>query len=89
MLFPRLAKQELNLLRERMNTNKELNLILNEENTEIKTLEDISGLPQNIIDDFKKIKNMNANTNPGRKIKNDSMKKIFELLKKNDAHFKT
>ena len=88
MLFPRLTKIELDLLKERMNTNKELNLILNEENTEIKTLEDISGVPQSIIDDFRKIKNMNTNTNPGRKIKNESMNKIFSLLKNKKAKFK-
>jgi len=31
---------------------------------------------------------MNANTNPGRKIKNESMNKIFSLLKNKKAKFK-
>lgn len=88
MLFPRLEKKELNLLKKRIQTNKELNLILNEENTVIKTLEDISGIPKSIINMMKSLKKENLNKNPARKNYKESMIEIFNLLKNKNAHFK-
>tara|TARA_B100000945_G_C20418274_1_gene616327 strand:- start:333 stop:1322 length:990 start_codon:yes stop_codon:yes gene_type:complete len=88
MLFPRLEKNELNLLKTKTQTNKELNLIFNEENTIIKTLEDISGIPRNLINIIKSLKKKNLNKNPAKKNYKESMIKIFNLLKNKDAHFK-
>jgi hypothetical protein len=87
MFFPRLEKNELQNLKNRTNTNKELNLLLNEDNVYIKTIDDLKNLPKEIKIMMKSLKLENLNINPNRRNYKNTMIKIFELLKEDKISF--
>ena len=87
MLFPRLEKNELEDLKKRKNTNKELNLLLSEDNVYIKTIDDLKNLPENIKNMMKSLKLKNLNINPNRNNYKNTMIKIFELLSEDKISF--
>ena len=87
MLFPRLEKIELEDLKKRTKTNKELNLLLNEDNVYIKTIDDLKNLPEEIKIMMKSLKLENLNINPNRQNYKNTMIKIFQLLEENKISF--
>lgn len=87
MLFPRLEKNELEDLKKRKNTNKELNLLLSEDNVYIKTIDDLKNLPEDIKNMMKSLKLKNLNINPNRNNYKNTMIRIFELLKEDKISF--
>ena len=87
MLFPRLKKIELENLKKRTKTNKELNLLLNEDNVYIKTIDDLKNLPEEIKIMMKSLKLENLNINPNRQNYKNTMIKIFQLLEENKISF--
>ena len=88
MLFPRLEKNELDDLKKRTKTNKELNLLLNEDNVYIKTIDDLKNLPKEIKIMMKSLKLKNLNKNPNKRNYKNAMFKIFQLLEENKISFK-
>ena len=87
MFFPRLEKKELENLKTRTNTNKELNLLFNEDNVYIKTIDDLKNLPNEIKIMMKSLKLENLNINPNRRNYKNTMIKIFELLSEDKISF--
>ena len=87
MLFPRLEKIELEDLKKRTKTNKELNLLLNEDNVYIKTIDDLKNLPEEIKIMMRSLKLENLNINPNRHNYKNTMIKIFQLLEENKISF--
>ena len=88
MLFPRLEKIELEDLKKKTKTNKELNLLLNEDNVYIKTLDDLKNLPKEIKIMMRSLKLKNLNINPNKRNYKNTMIKIFQLLEENKISFK-
>ena len=87
MFFPRLEKNELENLKNRTKTNKELNLLFNEDNVRIKTIDDLINLPDEIKSMMKSLKLKNLNINPDKSNYKKAVSKIFRLLKENKIYF--
>ena len=87
MFFPRLEKNELENLKNRTKTNKELNLLFNEDNVRIKTIDDLINLPDEIKSMMKSLKLKNLNINPDKSNYKKAVSKIFQLLKENKIYF--
>ena len=88
MFFPRLEKNELELLKKRSKTNKELNLLLNENNVHIKTIDDLKNLPNNLKSQMMSLKFKNLNINPYKNTYKQGINDIFNLIKNDKIFFK-
>ena len=88
MFFPRLEKNELELLKKRSKNNKELNLLLNENNVHIKTIDDLKNLPNNLKSQMMSLKFKNLNINPYKNTYKQGINDIFNLIKNDKIFFK-
>ncbi|MFW6026524.1 MAG: hypothetical protein ACOCRX_09290, partial [Candidatus Woesearchaeota archaeon] len=82
-LFARMTEDELQYLDENKADDKEWFLLRNEPNVEIKTMDHLIGLPENVRDDLISVKSKPLKGDDLRTY-NSCMKKIVELIKKDE-----